>query len=203
MRLIALSQRVVTDSVTQERRDALDQRWWNFLAAAGFLPLALPNRVDQALRLIELVKPSGIVLTGGGDLTSMGGDTPERDEVEQALIELALSGSLPLLGVCRGMQAILHHFKIELAPIEGHVRQNHLLSGPAGNARTVNSYHNFSAVDVLPPLVASARAMDNSVEAIRHHDLPGLRGIMWHPEREVVPSPHDITLFRDLFGGVS
>jgi putative glutamine amidotransferase len=42
----------------------------------------------------------GIVLTGGNDLTAYGGDAPDRDATETALLDFAERRNLPVLGVC-------------------------------------------------------------------------------------------------------
>ena len=47
-----------------------------------------------------------MVLTGGNDLAALGGDAPERDATENALLDAAESRRLPVIGVCRGMQVI-------------------------------------------------------------------------------------------------
>jgi gamma-glutamyl-gamma-aminobutyrate hydrolase PuuD len=202
MTVIAITQRVECDERTDERRDALDQRWASFLARSGLLPLALPNRLDAALAVFDACRPSGIILSGGGDLVALGGTAPERDALEAALIARALEFGLPLLGVCRGMQALLHFFGCPIEPINGHVRLTHSLSWN-GQTRRVNSYHRFGARTVVEPLTIVACAADGSVEAVAHRSRPDVRGIMWHPERMAPADALDIRLFQDLFGAVA
>jgi len=40
---------------------------------------------------------TGLVLTGGNDLAMLGGDAPERDAVENAMLNLAERRGLPIL----------------------------------------------------------------------------------------------------------
>lgn len=197
MTLVALTQRVIHDQATGERRDGLDQRWWSFLAACGLTPLALPNHLPTARRMVETLRPTGAILTGGGDLSALGGDTPERDAVETWLIDRAAAG-MPVLGVCRGMQAILHRWGTVMGPVADHVRTEHPLTGPLGGRR-VNSFHNLGAYDLPAPLDVLARAPDGVVEAVSHRTAPIL-GIMWHPERHEGFDPRDVALFVNHFG---
>jgi putative glutamine amidotransferase len=139
-----------------------------------------------------------LVLTGGNDLAALGGDAPERDAVENELLDWAGSRKLPVVGVCRGMQVIQQRFGIPLRPVGGHVAQRQVIRID-GEQREVNSYHCFGAFDSRPPLDVWASAADGVVKAIRHAAEP-VTGIMWHPERSLPFSPADVALFRQVFG---
>ncbi len=128
----------------------------------------------------------------------LGGDAPERDAVENALLDLAERRGLPVLGVCRGMQVIQQRFAISLHRVEGHVAQRQVIRID-GEQREVNSFHHFAAFDSLPPLDVWAVAADGVVKAVRHSTQP-ITGIMWHPERSAPYSPADVSLFRQIFG---
>ncbi|PKL76273.1 MAG: gamma-glutamyl-gamma-aminobutyrate hydrolase, partial [Candidatus Melainabacteria bacterium HGW-Melainabacteria-1] len=109
--LIAITQRVAEVAAYSERRDALDQRWYSLLAQAGLLPMLLPNQPDMALELVSRLQPAGLLLSGGNTLSVYGGDAPERDATERALLSgWALPEQKPVLGVCRGMQLLQHYF---------------------------------------------------------------------------------------------
>ena len=197
MKAVGVTQRVSLVPAYGERRDCLDQAWIRFLSACGLLPVLLPNVAEAALALCQEVGITGLVLTGGNDLADLGGDAPERDAVENSLLDLAERRGLPVMGVCRGMQMIQRRCAIPLRRVEGHVAKRMVIRID-GEPKEVNSYHNFGAVDSRPPLDVWAMADDGVVKAIRHSALP-VTGIMWHPERCAPFSSADMALFRQVF----
>jgi putative glutamine amidotransferase len=199
MKTVAITQRVSVVPAYGERRDGLDQAWTKFLAACGLRPVLLPNVTEAALELSQSAGIAGLVLTGGNDLAALGGDAPERDATEDALLDWAERRQLPVLGVCRGMQMIQQRFAIPLQRVEGHVTARQMIR-IAGQRKEVNSYHHFAALYSRPPLDVWAVSDDGVVKAIRHSSQPWT-GIMWHPERFAPFSPDDVDLFRQLFGG--
>lgn len=119
MKYIALTQRVQVLSDIQERRDALSQEWASLSAVCGFLPMLLPNVLPVAEQLLKEQPPCGILLTGGNDLVSYGGDAPERDEVEHVLLSMP-SRHIRLFWVfAGGMQMLLDHFGTPLVSTSG------------------------------------------------------------------------------------
>jgi N5-(cytidine 5'-diphosphoramidyl)-L-glutamine hydrolase len=198
MKAIAITQRVAVESGGKERRDCLDQAWIKFILACDFLPVPVPNDEVAAIKLCEKLAVDGIVLTGGNDLASLGGDAPERDRTEGALIDMAERQRLPLLGVCRGMQVIQQRFRIPLNRVEGHVTSRQIIRVD-GRPREVNSYHKFGTLETRAPFEVWAVAEDGVIKGIRE-PCRRIMGIMWHPERGRF-SPRDLDMFRDFFGG--
>jgi|HubBroStandDraft_1064217.scaffolds.fasta_scaffold220858_2 gamma-glutamyl-gamma-aminobutyrate hydrolase PuuD len=198
MKIVAITQRVAVHAHYGERRDCLDQAWPRFLAACGLVALPLPNVREVALALASAANVAGLVLTGGNDLASLGGDAPERDATENALLDAVESRGLPVLGVCRGMQLIQQRCAVPLRRVEGHVTQRQVIRID-GEPVEVNSYHRFAALDSRPPLDVWAVAADGVVKAVRHSAHP-ITGIMWHPERIAPFAADDVALFRRVFG---
>jgi len=197
MKRLAITQRVAVIPEYGERRDCLDQAWPRFLAACGLMPLVLPNIVEVALALCVDADVAGLVLTGGNDLAALGGDAPERDATENALVALAQSRAFPVLGVCRGMQVLQQRCATPLRCVEGHVTPQQVIS-VEGQRATVNSYHRFAAFESRPPLEVWAVADDGVVKAVRNPSR-SMTGIMWHPERMSPFAVADIALFRRVF----
>ena len=197
MKMVAITQRVSVDP-RGERRDCLDQNWAGFLHACGFVPIPLANVAAAAQSICRAIPLAGIVLSGGDDLVPYGGSAPERDATENALIELAAQDGVPLIGVCRGMQAIQHRFGVELVPVSDHVAPSQRVRID-GAWSDVNSYHRWGARETREPLEVWAAAEDGVVEAVRHRTWPML-GIMWHPERRSPYAASDVSLFSHFFG---
>jgi gamma-glutamyl-gamma-aminobutyrate hydrolase PuuD len=192
-----------------EPRDALARNWGEFLAIA--LPeaawLPVPNLgPERSCGFCEQWGINGLILTGGEDV----GAAPARDGTERALLRYALHRDLPVLGVCRGLQLIWLEFGGELEHSIGHRAVRHgvrYVPDPELSLEqewdAVNSYHN----QVLRPpsralterWSAFAYAEDETIEGVRFRQ-GRIVGLMWHPEREQVPSSIDRTLVRRLFG---
>lgn len=169
---------------------------------------------------------AGLLLLGGNDLAaatygeephpSVYGVSDVRDAFDLALCRAALDLDLPLLAVCRGLQALnvvlggtLHQHITDDFP--GHGRPgveggqevhpvdllpDTLVAASTGAARVDASCHHHQAVDRLGDgLVVSARAPDGVVEGL---ELPGTRwvvAVQWHPEDTAGRDPVQQRLF--------
>jgi putative glutamine amidotransferase len=193
------------------------------IEAAGGLPVVLAPD-DPALAGELLDRLDGLCLAGGPDLDPLGYGAAERheklgetnrivDAAELALAVAAEERGLPLLGICRGAQAMnvarggtLHQH------LDGH-RQTNAATEPAHTvdvvpgtflaaltgARSVdvNSFHH-QAVDRLGAgLRVAATAADGTIEAIEDPARPFFLGVQWHAEG-MVERPEHLALFEAL-----
>ena len=195
MRRIAVTQRVAI--IGGERRDCLDQRWHLFLKAAGLFPVLVPNVPEVMDDFCRGVDFDGVLLTGGNTPVSLGGDAPERDEVERLLYGSARKRRLSVMGVCRGMQMLQLWHGAGLVEVRGHVGQQQEIM-IEGMPRLVNSFHRFGSHHSVDGLEAWAVARDGVVKGVRSSDGT-LMGIMWHPERQSPFSEWDVRLFAEFF----
>ncbi|KPI03464.1 peptidase C26 [Actinobacteria bacterium OV450] len=176
-------------------------------AAGGAAVLLPPDEPGSAAEVLGRL--DGLVVAGGPDVDPVrygaerhprtGPPATVRDEWELALIEAALASGKPVLGICRGMQALNVALGGTLIQhIDGHALAPGVMSWhpvrPVAGTRyaalvpeeaEVPTYHH-QAVDRLGRgLIASAHAVDGTVEAI---ELPGsahwVLGVQWHPERD-------------------
>ena len=225
-KLVAISQRVVGIPAYGEFRDCLDQQWAIWLQSLNLLAVPIPNRLSSPEVWIRELRPHGIILSGGNNITfdcyegsaMEGGVTDayrERDETETALVDYAVQENVPLLGCCRGMQFLQVYFGGKLSPLEAvpvvHVASTHDVTITNDQLRatvgreviTVNSFHNFgirAAALAAPLRTLALSAPDQTVEAFDHTTHP-IVGIMWHPERANPAAAADIQLATALFSG--
>ncbi|NDY56124.1 glutamine amidotransferase [Desulfovibrio sulfodismutans] len=198
---LALTMRVTQAPNYPEWRDCLAQDWSTFLASAlpGAAWCAVPNVGAEAVAMLEALGTNALILTGGDDW----GVHPVRDATEEALFRWALAKGVPVLGVCRGAQAInlLCGGTLARTVDRTHVAVRHaVLSAGKSALAEVNSFHNLTITgDGLGEgLAGSVWAPDDTVEAF-HLTNGRAVGVMWHPEREPAPAVHDLALLQELF----
>jgi putative glutamine amidotransferase len=207
---IAITQRVEQVAAYDERRDCLDQRWSLLMEGLGIDLVPAPNGLRCPGDWLVRQEVEGLILSGGNDLAHLPNAvnfSPERDFTEAALLTKAQELNLPVLGVCRGMQALNHFLGGGLTPLIGHVNCLHGVhssaqSGQFSAYRQVNSFHSWgiNPDNLAENLLAQVWADDGSIEAFVHNQLPWT-AIMWHPERPSSNTTHDVRLIRQLFFG--
>lgn len=199
MKLVAISQRIDFALHHGECRDSLDQNLVRFLLTCGFVPFPVPNCMQNKEEnryfdsLLARMQPNAIILSGGNNI----GELASRDETELALMNYAEQRSLPLLGICRGMQLMAFKAGIRSVATTGHVATRHEVHGEITGY--VNSFHNFSIINCPDKYIVLCESDDGVIEAIKHKTLPW-EGWMWHPEREPRFERRDIERLRNLFG---
>ncbi|MCF1484086.1 MULTISPECIES: gamma-glutamyl-gamma-aminobutyrate hydrolase family protein [Rhizobium/Agrobacterium group] len=199
-RFVAITMRDAVLPERNEHRDCLETGWWTFLEACEFVPVCLPNHLGQAEFILDSGILSGVILSGGGNVARSPEHALARDRVEDIVLDRAKEKGLPVLGVCRGLQKLCHAFGGTLVERAGHTVTKHRIAGNWGE-RCVNSYHDYGIDEVPSQCHVLAEAEDGSPEWLAHDSLP-VSGIMWHPERNVVPDQADIALFRARFSTI-
>ncbi len=104
------------------------------------------------------------------------------------------AGTIPILGVCLGMQVLALAFGGAVgeatAPVHGKTSQvrhdgRGLFSG-LPSPLAVARYHSLCVTGLPPALEAQAFAEDGTVMALRHPGLP-LAGVQFHPDSFLTP----------------
>lgn len=202
------------------------------VARQGASPIVVDATTPAADRAAALAAMDGLLLSGGADLEparygrpnqGSTGVEPDRDALEAEAWASAQARGLPVLGVCRGFQAInvlsggtlLQHVDGHAGPGWGHgPAATHPLRVAPGtrlarvlfptNARggvlQVNSYHHQAvrAADLAPGLLANAWAgspAGDLVEGLEAADGRFLIGVQCHPERTESTPPAFERLF--------
>jgi len=196
MKRIAITQRVLTTTEHQDICDSLSQEWQTWLTK--LLPesvlLALPNQLTSVEQWWSEVNPDILVLSGGNDW----GESRGRDETETRAVALARASRTPILGVCRGLQALNIIFggqvvqDLNSITKTRHVATTHSvsiivesMSEYFGTGRIeVNSYHSQGVVlsGLAKEFIAFAVSDGMVVEGMYHSKEPIL-AVQWHPER--------------------
>ena len=197
--IVFVSMRTVENATYPEPRDAISHDWSRLFGCFGIVPILIPNALRDPASVIAAVPGKALLLTGGerlGPLPGEPGEPSARDRTETALLRAALDRGLPVLGVCRGLQAINAIFggTVSRRLAAPHVAVDHQVTIDLpvaglreGTTLTVNSFHDQGVAksDLAPPLRAFATSQDGCVEGLLHPDLP-VTAVQWHPER---PSP--------------
>jgi anthranilate synthase/phosphoribosyltransferase len=155
----------------------------------GMTPDIVVIRNDEkTLGDVAAMRPERILLSPG----------PGRPEDAGITVEVIrrFSGSLPILGVCLGHQAIGSAFggKVVHAPELMHGRTSEIrhegdsLFRGVGNPFTATRYHSLViAPESMPPaLRVTASTSDGTVMAVRHREHATV-GVQFHPESILTP----------------
>lgn len=176
---------------------------------AGGLPVHLSldaNAEDMVERL------DALILSGGEDVDprrygqapgrNSGPFSPERDELEFALFNAAMSKGIPVLGICRGSQLInvarggtlIQHLEVGIG--ESHastayprayrgqevtLRPGSIVHGLYGDSLRVNSFHHQAVDQPGRDVTLTGAALDGVVESFELAGHP-VMGLQWHPE---------------------
>jgi putative glutamine amidotransferase len=197
------------------QRYEIKQAYVEAVLAAGALPVLLPPAERVAAGYLAMIH--GLIVTGGAfDLPPelygearrdvCGPLKASRTAFEKELLEAALASSLPVLGICGGMQLMnvvrggtLHQDLEADAGVKGHEQPppkdvpTHAIKVPAGTLlwrlvglgvpeHRVNSTHHQAVKEPGTGVLVAARAPDGVIEAIELPDLPFAIGVQWHPE---------------------
>jgi putative glutamine amidotransferase len=177
------------------------------VVAAGGVPVLIPPTEVVTAIVADL---DGMVFTGGSDINpSVYGQEPHpessafydhRDSAELGLLRAALASSMPVLGICRGMQLLnvarggdlIQHLEGDThkGPPGMYTRHSvtvlagtHLADVLGTDAHT-HSCHHQAPGRLGEGLRVAATAEDGTVEAIEDPAANYVVGVLWHPEED-------------------
>ncbi|MGC8668894.1 MAG: gamma-glutamyl-gamma-aminobutyrate hydrolase family protein [Chthonomonadales bacterium] len=185
------------------------------LTAAGAAPILLPNLDEAELRAAWLDRLDGVLLTGGADVDPalygeevLNGTVKTdgvRDRAELPLIRDAWARRMPILAICRGIQALnvalggslyqdlpsqkpsaIAHRQAQERCVCSHairIRTDSRLAQLSGTSTLqVNSFHHQAIRRLAPGLQAVAWAEDGVIEGVEAPASPFVVGVQYHPE---------------------
>jgi len=216
---IGITQRVVFREDIGERRDVLDQRWYDFADEISVQLIPIPNNLSSVAEYVISLDMEGFIFSGGNNIGISGSELVtdktiqkddvalERDHTEIHLLKWAQKNEKPVVGVCRGFQFINAFYGGSQTKVDSqeHVANVHPVDVDEewqsifGASMKVNSFHNWGVLqsqlaDHLIPTVTCG----TYVEGLQHESQK-LFGIMWHPERYSEFRTEDIELFKQIF----
>src|SRR5829696_2989494 len=184
---------------------ALGMTYLQAIERAGAVPVVLPPCVSDLASLISRL--DGVCLSGGPDLdpgaygarerhAELGPTEPSLDAFELELARAAIERGMPLLGICRGAQALnvacggtLHqhvpgHRQTEAATHATHdvqiAARSRLHRMFRSRTLAVNSFHHQAVDQIGAGLRVVGRADDGTIEAIEGTGF--VVGVQWHAE---------------------
>lgn len=205
---------------------ALGLTYLKAIELAGGVPVVVPPLRSQALTPL-LDRVAGVCLSGGPDLhpSAYAGRAHERlgptwrelDDFELALVRAADERRIPILAICRGLQALnvarggsLHQHLPDVVGEQITHRQEQpapepthwvTLSGPSRLAgilqcrRTrVNSFHHQAVARLGTGLTATGHSSDGTIESLEAVDRDFVVGVQWHAEC-LVDRPRQAAIF--------
>jgi putative glutamine amidotransferase len=191
--------------------DLLPSDYAASVAAAGGVPILIPPLESAEDARVVASRIDGLLISGGADINpARYGETPDphvrgwsdrRDTSELLLLDAAAGLSIPVLGICRGMQLMAVHgggrLIQHLPDTVGHgehgggpshygravvkIEDGHRISGLL-DPDIVAPCHHHQAVATHPGYVGTARDGDGVLQAM---EAPGERfelAVQWHPE---------------------
>jgi putative glutamine amidotransferase len=212
------------------RRYTLSDTYTRAVEAAGGIPVILPAHTESIDDLLDSL--DGIIFSGGSDLDSSHwneephpkayGFDPERDQFELEAIRKAVSRDMPVLGICRGIQAInvalggtiVQDIPDQLPAASQHRQhedgkmrddtshkvvveegENLLYKIHGETSMDTNSFHHQSIKDLGEGLEVVATTEDGVIEAIWNPEMTFGLAVQWHPEMLAANHPEHAAIF--------
>ena len=198
---------------------------------AGGAPVLIPPSDEKEPVRAALSAAGGLLITGGKDicpaiygeetLPFCGAIDPARDSLDRWVIEAASDMGLPVLAVCRGIQALAaflggslyqdiekqvpgvsSHRQDAPRPAATHdvgIAPGSVLARVIGEGDLrVNSFHHQAIKGIPSGFRVSAHAPDGIIEALEAEDGRFWLGVQWHPEEMAAGDPRQQALFAAL-----
>jgi len=212
----------------------LNHKYPEAIYAGGAIPIMLPLIPARDYLEAVLAKLDGVIMSGCySDVDpKLYGEAPHpklgqlseaRDQFDWLLLEYAHERKIPLMGICRGFQALnvfrggnliqdltsqkpesLQHdqwnpdkpfaHEVRLSP------HSVLNSSDKENSCSITSIHHQAVNKIGKGLVPIAWAPDGVIEAVQNENLDDhyIFGVQWHPERTWEEDEFSLSIFQNF-----
>lgn len=218
------------DGGAHSPRDLVVHAYSRAVVAAGGAPFLIPCLDDADTLGAVLEAARGLVISGGSDVDprqygqeprrKLGAVSPQRDALDRIVLAWALERpDFPVLGICRGIQALnvfaggslIQDIPTAVTDALKHSQQAPGWHGTHGlditrdtlparllgeGSVVVNSYHHQAVSEPAPGFRAVARAADGVIEAIERDGARFCLGVQFHPELMAARDPRMARLFE-------
>lgn len=211
-----------------EEKAYIETDYIKAITLSGGVPIILPVVLDYDLISTQIKVIDGLLVPGGTDLDSLiYGEEPIKnqgiifddiDNFDINAIRIANNLHKPILGICKGLQALNVAFGgtlyQDLSQIEDcyikHSQQarkhfaSHTIKIKKGtklyeilgeNVKT-NSYHHQAVKKVAPGFIATSSSLDGVIESIESTNSSFILGVQWHPEMMVDVHSNMLDIFK-------
>ncbi|MGK2956398.1 MAG: gamma-glutamyl-gamma-aminobutyrate hydrolase family protein [Solirubrobacterales bacterium] len=207
---------------------ALGLTYMRAVELAGGIPVVIPPLGTDLIGPL-LGRLDGICLSGGPDIhpdsygqdphEMLGPTEPDLDRFELNIAHWADMRGLPILAICRGMQALnisrggtlIQHIPDRWLDVEhrqkmpGQTASHRVDLAPdarlseifGSNVIAVNSFHHQAVDRIGENLEPSGWAPDGAIEAVEDRSRPFLIGVQWHAEL-MVDQPDHLGVFESF-----
>ena len=199
----------------ENNRQFVSQPYVEAIEASGGIPVIIPRITDISLIPYYISVCEGFLFCGGDDIcpvlfgedlkTDRGHTDITTDYFHLTLMKQVISSSLPVLGICRGMQilnlasggTVWQDISLRPAPSQNHMqlssnreepshkvsfKANSMLYKICGDSLHTNSFHHQCIHKTGKNLEITGTAADGVIEALEAASPSFCIGVQWHPE---------------------
>lgn len=195
-------------------RDYVNRDYSESITLAGGVPLILTVQEDEEAIRSQIERVDGLVLSGGYDMDPLlYGEEPmweqgfvysKVDQFYITVIKLARELGKPILGICKGIQAVnvalggtlyqdlkkqvpecMKHSQSSLRQYGSHrvqIVKDSFLGECLPEETVINSFHHQAVKDVAAGLRVTATAADGVIEGVESTEGSFIAAVQWHPE---------------------
>jgi len=187
---------ITSNSLTKHTETfySVDSNWFQYFKE--YKISILPNNKKLLNNYLQSSTPKVIILSGGGNIQSnklsKEDFDPNRELVEESLIDFAIKENIPLIAVCRGMQKVITYLEkdVNFSKNKIKINESYNLNKCITNTSLLKGkrtcYNNYSIITSKAfenNWINLCIDKNNNILCAEHRNRKILT-FMWHPERD-------------------